>query len=158
MEGKVSWALTLFFLSVCACLGVNTSFQSTAPNNRDSNDEGEHYEARRHQIPAAPSSPFQLHLHTYLSEHRATPKCYHFILITLTSHPAFPAWLLVFVLCSCHCSCHTCLTRAHCTPLPAPNPPLHQQPRRRCSPAATRTAPIDAGNHRVSWARKTERK
>lgn len=82
-------------LSVC----VNTSFQSRALN-RNSGDGGEHYEA--HRIPSrknpvgcmyalSHTSTIQLlpaalaHLSLSLSEHRATPRCCHLILIALTS-------------------------------------------------------------------------
>lgn len=78
---------------------VNTSFQSRALNNRDSDDEGEHYEEQGIPSRKNPAGcmhalshsstihQFQLHLHTYLylPEHRATPKCYHLILTALTS-------------------------------------------------------------------------
>lgn len=104
-KGKRAGLYLISSLSVCAHMYVNSGFQSRAPNNGDSGDEGKRYEAQgipsrknpvkcMHRITAAPSNCFQPHLHTsslYLSEHRATPKCYHFILTTLTSHPAFPA-------------------------------------------------------------------
>lgn len=145
---------------------VNTSFQSRAPKQqgrwwweRTLWGSGNTKQKESCKVYAlCHSSTIQLlpttlaHISLYLSEHRATPKCYHFILVTLTSHPAFPAWLLFFVLSSCHCSCYTFQIKAHCTSplcftatmqkveldhLPALAPSLHEQIHKRWwSPAA----------------------